>query len=384
MTSDIAAVTPTTIRDVRVFDGERLGDPTDVVLADGAITSIAARDISGGVADGAVVDGAGGCLLPGLIDAHVHVDTLAQFEQAAQWGVTTMLDMGCRDRARVAAFTAGRPLPTLRSAGKPASAPGSMAVTTMGFDPLSAVSGPHDAARFVADRVAEGSDYVKILVEDPKIPRTKALDEATITALVEAAHAAGLKAVAHIVSADTLRTALRAGADVVTHTALTSELGPEFDSLLERPVVLIPTLTMMDGVRRAIGGKFIMRVLRPFVPAVRMDYAHAKATVARFQRAGAVVLVGTDANDDHTAPFQVAHGEAVHEELARLVDAGLSPVEALRGATSATASAFGMPDRGRVAPGMRADLLLVDGDPTTDISTTRNVRGVWIGGARTR
>jgi imidazolonepropionase-like amidohydrolase len=206
-----------------------------------------------------------------------------------------------------------------------------------------------------------------------------------VAALVGAAHDAGLTTVAHVVSADTMTTAVRAGADIVTHTALTSDLGPELKALLaERPVVIIPTLTMMQGVVRAIGGKLAMRVLAPFVPAVRLNYGHAVATVAAFGQAGAVILAGTDSNDDLTAPYQVAHGESLHEELARLVAAGLSPAAALRGATSLAAATFGLTDRGVIAPGRRADLLLVDGDPTRDISATRKIRGVWIGGGRVK
>ena len=253
----------------------------------------------------------------------------------------------------------------------------------MGFSVSTTVTGPGDAARFVAERVAEGSDYIKILVEDPRIPCTRALGPETVAALVVAAHRAGLTTVAHVVSADTMTTAVRAGADIVTHTALTSDLGPDFAALLaERGVVIVPTLTMMQGVVYAIGGRFAMRMLAPFVPAVRLNYRHAKSTVATFHDAGAVILAGTDSNDDVTAPCRVAHGASLHEELGRLVDAGLAPAEALRGATSLAASTFGLADRGVIAPGRRADLVLIDGDPTLDISVTRNIRGVWIGGLR--
>jgi imidazolonepropionase-like amidohydrolase len=64
------------------------------------------------------------------------------------------------------------------------------------------------------------------------------------------------------------------------------------------------------------------------------------------------------------------------------VGSGLTPAEALRGATSLAAGTFGLTDRGVIAPGRRADLVLVAGDPTQDIAATRNIRGVWIGGLR--
>jgi imidazolonepropionase-like amidohydrolase len=372
----------TAITNVRVFDGERLAEPATVVV-EGA--TISARTTAEGARDADVADGGGGTLLPGLIDTHVHVDKAAQLEAAASWGITTVLDMGNKDPASLATLREGQRHPTLKSAGNPASAPNSVFVRKMGFSVSTTVTGPDDAARFVAERVAEGSDWIKILVEDPRIPGTRALGAETVAALVAAAHDAGLMTVAHVVSADTMMTALRAGADVVTHTALTSALGPGTEALLAaRPVVIIPTLTMMQGVVQAIGGKLAMRALAPFMPAVRLNYRHATSTVTAFHRAGAVILAGTDSNDDPAAPYQVPHGESLHEELERLVAAGLTPAEALRGATSLAAGTFGLTDRGDIAPGRRADLVLVDGDPTRDISATRNIRGVWIGGRRVK
>lgn len=366
----------TAITGVRVFDGERLGEPGTVVVEDGLIAA-------DGTPAGEEVDGRGAALLPGLIDTHVHVTEVAHLEASAAWGVTTLLDMGCWD-ADIPGGLKGLPgLPTVRTAGNLANAPGSHFVKHMGFGPSSTVSGPQDATRFVADRVAQGSDYIKIAVEDPKIPGTRALSPQTVAAVADAARAAGLLSVAHVVSADTLSVAIRAGVDVVTHTALTGGLDAEFEALLaRRPTVIVPTLTMMDGVVHTIGRKLLLRVLGTVMPGMRMRYEHATATVSTFRKAGMVVLVGTDSNDNLNAPFQVPHGESIHEELRRLVDAGLSPAEALRGATSAAAEVFGLPDRGVVAPGRRADLLLVGGDPTRDIAATRDIRGVWIGGTR--
>ena len=94
-------------------------------------------------------------------------------------------------------------------------------------------------------------------------------------------------------------------------------------------------------------------------------------------QAGARVLAGTDS-------VMALHGAALHRELALLVRAGLTPVQALRSATSTTASVFGLTDRGRIAPGLRADLVLVDGDPATDITATRAISGVWKRGVAVR
>ena len=89
----------TAITNVRVFDGERLGEPTTVVIDDGMISAGTSTD---GARRADVVDGGGGTLLPGLIDTHVHADKLPHLEVSASWGVTTMLDMGNKDLANLA------------------------------------------------------------------------------------------------------------------------------------------------------------------------------------------------------------------------------------------------------------------------------------------
>ena len=96
--------------------------------------------------------------------------------------------------------------------------------------------------------------------------------------------------------------------------------------------------------------------------------------------AGIAVIAGTDANETAFAP--VPHGPSLHTELDWLVQAGMSRAEALRAATSAAADALGLRDRGRVVEGARADLLLVDGDPLTDLDALRSPAEVWVAGDR--
>ena len=112
-----------------------------------------------------------------------------------------------------------------------------------------------------------------------------------------------------------------------------------------RGQVVIPTVTMMEGIGRAPIDALL-------------------ANVAELHRAGIEILAGTDA---HAGMFPVPHGESLHHELELLVRAGLDPVDVLRSTTVLPAQAFGLTDRGAIEPGQRADLVLVDGDPTTDI-----------------
>src|SRR5690606_4563552 len=104
-------------------------------------------------------------------------------------------------------------------------------------------------------------------------------------------------------------------------------------------------------------------------PAPAADLlANAMESVRRLHAAGVPILAGTDAPNPGTA-----HGASLHGELQLLVEAGLTPAEALAAATSVPAKAFGLGDRGRIAPGLRADLVLVNGDPTQDITATRSI-----------
>ena len=132
--------------------------------------------------------------------------------------------------------------------------------------------------------------------------------------------------------------------------------------------ILIPTLTMMEGV-----------VEQSAPPGA--DYAAARHSVAVVYRAGVPILAGTDANAAAGVPAAISHGSSLHHELELLVDAGLTTVDALRAATSRPARYFGLGDRGVIEPGRRADLVLIDGDPLQDITATRSIRRIWCGGA---
>ena len=357
------------ITNVKVFDGNALTDERTVVVENGVISSATTADRT--------VDGQHGTLLPGFIDSHVHLMNLAELEHGTQWGCTTMLDMGSPSMKLTDLLRHRHGLADIRGVGNPASAPGGMQTTRMGFPASSTVTGPGDAARFVADRVAEGADYIKIIVEDPARMGPAAFDGATITALVEAAHKAGLKSIAHVTTLAALTNAAEAGVDILTHAPLDADVNENLaSSLAARGVVSVPTLTMMRSVAS----------IAAHLPThgAGVDYAHARSTVSTFHTAGVTILAGTDANQAPASPSKIVHGEALHDELGLLVEAGLTPVEALRSATVVPAEYFSFTDRGIIKPGRRADLLLVDGDPTQDIAATRAIRNVWVAGIQVR
>jgi imidazolonepropionase-like amidohydrolase len=383
------------VRDVRLFDGERVAEHRSVVVRDGVIAQVGDANLA--VPAGAqVVDGSGRTLLPGLIDSHVHLsdDTENDLRQSLALGVTTDLDMwngGARfERIKQLRAADAPDVADVRTAGTGATAPGGHP-SQMGGGAFPTISDPAEAQAFVDARIAEGSDYLKIIYDDlsslgMKLPM---LDKRTLKALVDAAHARGKLAVVHILSEWQARDAIEAGADGLAHLFTGATVSPDFAKLAaSHHVFVVPTLIVSYGDCGQPMGPTIANdsLLRPYIrPALRGRAAMmlppmggakscegTRQAVRQLARAGVPILTGTDS----PIPGQT-YGASVHGEMELLVGAGLTPAQALTAATSAAARAFRLTDRGRVAPGLRADLVLVEGDPTTDIHATRRIVSVW-------
>ncbi|HEX2251965.1 MAG TPA: amidohydrolase family protein [Thermoanaerobaculia bacterium] len=380
----------------RVFDGEQVLPGADVLVRDGVIAAVGPDlPLPAGVP---VVDGRGKTLLPGLIDAHVHAWGTA-LADALRFGVTTEIDMftdpawAAEVRSRQAED--GNPGEAdLVSAGFLATAPGGHG-TQYGL-PVPTVGGDTDADAWVAARQEEGSDFVKIVIEDGHglgldLP---ALTPERVKALADAAHRRGLLAVAHVGTLADAETALAAGVDGLVHLFLDTPGDAAFARRArEAAIFVVATLSVLESLADGAGGPALAAdphvaprlnggqragLAASFPPLeVKGGMAAARQTVANLAAAGVPVLAGTDAPNPGTA-----HGASLHRELELLVDAGLTPVQALTAATAAPARAFGLDDRGRIAPGRRADLLLVTGDPTSDVTATRRIEAVWKAGQR--
>ncbi len=318
---------------------------------------------------GEVVDGRGGYLLPGLIDTHVHIGHADELAAGLRWGVTTMLDMGTTrwDDLRALRDDESDARSDVRGVSYPACAVRGRAVRKMGYPASTAVRGPADAARWVEERLRQDPDHLKVVLEE-KLPfQPKPLSRDTVSAIVAEAHRAGKKVVVHAASPRAYTTALDAGADVITHAPIAATLPADLARrVASSGTAVSPTLVMMRTILDTLPFKL-----------KRLDFGNTIASTAALHDAGATIVLGTDANGDETSPARVAHGSAVHDELALLVEAGLSPADALAAATSRAAAVFGLDDRGVIAPGRRADLLLIAKDPLVDITATRDVVGVW-------
>ncbi|WP_187266094.1 amidohydrolase family protein [Alkalisalibacterium limincola] len=377
-----------------MFDGERVLAADSLRVRDGHVV-----DVGEGLqaANGeATIDAQGGTVLPGFIDAHTHSWGEARTD-ALRFGVTTVVDMftmaSMLPEARESRETPG---PTrqadLFSAGTLATVKGGHG-TQFGL-PVPTVDSDDDVVPWVRARIEEGSDFIKIVREDLSAyrgrPDMPSLEAPRAAALVQAAHAEGLKAVVHVAAYQHAVESLDAGADGLVHVFQDAVADDAFAQRAARQgLFVVPTLTVVAGLsgersaladdaelgpRLSGGQKQTLSTRWPW-PANPGLIANARANVTKLHAAGVRILAGTDAPNANTA-----HGASLHEELVQLVDAGLSPVEALAAATAHPADAFGLDQRGRIAPGMRADLVLVAGRPDQDIRDTRGIRAIWKNG----
>jgi imidazolonepropionase-like amidohydrolase len=413
--SEEATGSSTTVTNARIFDGENVIDARSVVIVGGLIHSVGGEPPSGST----VVDAAGATLLPGLIDAHVHT-SVDGLRHALLFGVTTELEMQGGYAAGQRGELAGRnDLADVRSAGMGLTAPGGHPSELFGGEeppgaPTSAEPGETapeehvdppintaaDAAKIVAARVAGGSDYIKIMIEEGSVlgaPGLPMLSNEVVVAAVRATHKHDKLAIAHTLSVVATEQAIAADMDGLAHVFIDRPHTADIIAKIATAKAFVtPCLCLNASILGATGAAFAKdervssRLSKEWLDTLRSSvnefpqgrFDDVLATVAALHKAGVDILVGTDASVAMPTLGGIAHGASVHHELQLLVRAGLTPVQALRAATSVPARRFGLTDRGRVVAGARADLLLVDGDPTRTISDTLSIRSVWRQGVR--
>jgi imidazolonepropionase-like amidohydrolase len=421
------------IRNVRVFDAPaaRLVDGLrDVVVRDGRIAAIGTPGL--GAAGLPEIDGRGGTLLPGLVDVHTHTgssanppskisslpdvdDNLGAYLRA---GVTTVLDLGSLSPAVFRlreAVASGRTLgPRLYAAGPVFTAPGGHPAEVLrAWLPwylrwyvlpraTREVASPDAARQAVAALLPEHPDLLKITIDAGARDDVPRLDVERIQAITGAGHAAGIRSIAHIGSSAEAIDAVHGGADALAHAPWREELSDAAVAVLAaRPVPVVVTLAVWDlaGTPRTRETDFlpIERVVaRPdvvsallappppadeftaaFMRAAAAAYPARRRNVAKLRAAGVPVLAGSDSCNPGNFP-----GAGLHLELAKLVEAGLTPGEALRTATwdNARFLAGDGADFGEVAVGKRADLILVAGNPAARIADLGEIRQLLLDG----
>ena len=349
----------TAIKNVHVWDGHQRIPNTTIVI-EGRIISLT------GNTDGAkVVDGKGGFLMPGLIDAHVHASAKRGLDKMAHYGVTTAFDMGSFPTSDMAQWrdAGGEGVTSLLFSGAPACVSGGFPSIIPGFPQEALINSEENATNFVETRVSEGVDYLKVFINGDSLPKQEYQQ-----IIKDKAEAAGKTIVSHAPYYAAQQVARAVGGKFITHTPVEQALTQQdVQEMLDKKQVAIPTLIMMDhtvDLGRLLG--------QPW------KYEYCNNTVALMYQMGVPILVGTDSAK--LLGGLVLYGESVHKELRLLVAAGLSNEDVLRGATSLTAGIFNLTDRGVIEPGKRADLLLLSADPLDDMANSDKIVQIWTAG----
>lgn len=388
------------LRPARVFDGQTMHEGWSVrVVGDRIDAAGPSASIAAGNAR--VVDLAGFTMTPGLVEGHSHV-MLHPYNEAA-WEFQVSHEALALRTARavnhlratlMAGFTTIRDLGTegggyadvgLRDAVDQGIIPGPRVlastraiVATGAYDPRfipewNAPQGAEEAdgvesiTRVVSSQIGKGANWIKFYADYRWGPVPTARPTFTLeslTAGVRAAHASGTPVAAHATSVAGMRNAIIAGADTIEHgDEGTAEI---FKLMAERHVAYCPTLAAGEAYELYAGWK---KGQQSEPASVARKRASFKAALA----AGVTILSGSDSG-------VFTHGDNARE-LDLMVNYGMTPLDALKSATSTAARVLRMEDRiGAIKPGMLADVAAFDGDPTRDISALHRVKFVMKGG----
>src|SRR5262245_28784975 len=410
----------TVLRGARVIDGTG-GAPLDnaaIVIRDGRIVTVG-PSANTSVPDGAeVVDYSGKTIIPGLISAHSHVgifvglmsaaenynrdSILRQLKQLEAYGVTTVMSLGLNGplfyelRPELHAgripgadlFGADRGIGVIN--GQP-----SAAVVRVADNQVSRPEGAEAARLAVREMAARKADMVKIWLDDAGRSLPAKVTPEVYVAVIDEAHKNGLRVAAHIFDLDDAKAIVRAGVDIIAHGVRDKPVDAEFiDMMKARSLWYIATI-VLDYSNFAFAEQprepFVQRALHPAVRALLDDPAYRERTLAQPATAKNRAAAATNKQNLkalHDAGVQIAFGSdsgvglrfpgvAEHIELALMVEAGFTPMEAITIATAKTAAALRLDDRGTLAAGKLADLVVLDGDPTAQIANTTKIHAVW-------
>ena len=225
-------------------------------------------------------------------------------------------------------------------------------------------NGISEVRKAVRYQIKHGARLIKVCASGGVMSHTgpagaQQYSDDELRAIADEAHRAGLKVAAHAHGDDGIRAAVEAGIDCIEHGSLASD--ETLELMIERGTFLVATTYLADGMDVSHAPPELQAKAAEVFP-------RARATISKAIELGVKVACGTDAP-------AIPHGRNA-KELIALVDRGMTPLQAIRAATVVSAELIGVDDRGRLAPGLLADVIGVAGDPTSDIAATEQVRFV--------
>ncbi|MXV95658.1 MAG: amidohydrolase family protein [Gemmatimonadetes bacterium] len=363
----------TNARVVDVTNGT-VSEPTTVVVEGGRITVIA-EDAANLPEGAATVDLMGRYLAPGLLDAHVHVSSIADARRALLSGVTTMrsmgtshyVDVGMRELQAAGYLDAPQYLAAGYHVRPPAAEAFFQDHPELGHLYGQDVRGEEAVRAMTRAIVSRGVDFVKTNATEraglpDTDPRRQFYSEAELRAIVEEARTAGIPVAAHAHGDAGARAAVDAGVRSIEHGTYIS---PEtLATMVEMGTYLVPTIAIVSDLTIP-GGDYDNAVLnirgRHMLPRVREMARSA-------HEMGEKIVAATDTGYGPESTTTLAH------ELIEFAGIGMTPLEALRSATTTAAELFGLEGRvGAIAPGLEADLIVLEHNPLDDIAVVQDV-----------
>ena len=424
----ILSIAPPAFAQATLYEGARLipGDGRPAIersaflVENGRITRVGRQGDITASAGATRVDLAGKTVMPALIDIHTHTgfqkgatyrpenysrETIVDdLNRALYFGVSAVVSEGIdpgdaaftiRDDQAAGRLGGARLFTAGRGIGAPNAGPGADTYRGIAYD----VTTEDEGRRDVRELAARNVDVVKIWVDD-RNGRAPELSPPLYRAIIDEAHRHGLRVNAHVFYLADAKGLVAAGIDGFTHMARDKDMDDEVvQAIVKRGVYIMPTLqnaergrntempaslaAWLNGpAREAIPPELIAKVQAAYggrtaaqASAARERYAILQRSLAKLSAAGAHIVLGGDTGlqDD---PF----GFAEHRELELMVDAGMTPMQAIVAATSRGAEYLRLRDTGTLAAGRSADVLVLDANPLEDITNTRRIAQILLKG----
>jgi imidazolonepropionase-like amidohydrolase len=419
--------------EVVVYEGARLipGDGSAAIesgvflVQNGHITAIGNRDAVNAPVGATHVDLTGKTVMPAMVNVHVHIG----YEGYTSWGAQNYTPANVLDHLQREAFygtavtqsvgsspidasirfqrdqRAGKFPPASELFFMPGYAPPNggpdevLRTATSALHVINEVSSPDEARKSIRKMHSKGMKAVKIWVDDRRGTYPKMTPE-VYNAIIDEAHRNGMMVHAHATTLADQKAVVRAGADVLVHLVQNEKLDDEYLALLKEKKPYWATVIGLGDptavcehdpfFEQALPASVIAKIRatterRPLTPSCGPPAPNAAAREAiiawnfsRMIAAGARIILGTDTGVHPGHTF----GSGEHVELARWVELGLTPSEAIRAATQRPAESMGIKDLGTLAAGKRASFIVLDANPLENIRNTRRISAVYLDGVK--